>query len=738
MKKQLLLGSALLAVISAFPQNSRMVDMAAKIAQRYRLYNSAVESAPSQVTVSTIHESTAHTAQARMANAASTITTWNKYTGSENIYGMLVSSSKPIQYNDELGRITFVHRKSHTYHASPLPASTASTGVIVADITNDWGVSFDSTALWTNDTYWARYPQGGIYNTSPTNTSAAQAYIIGTGPVTDASTLWQGNWFASKRLDCMHGAGYNNAPSTVTGAQQFIANSGSGTNTATGPGKTDYARMDFSFTDDGSINALGKIYANVNGTTFATQLYRGARVLKTTFSASTGTFIWSGDSLIPPAIVNSDGHAMLLSEPHMAWNEDGSVGYVWFIGCRTSATGSNKGNQPIVYKTTNHGATWTLIAGIDFTAPQMAPVLAHIPATTAIPALKIPFFNINEDMDGIVDMNGKLHIMSTLQGTESSDADSLNFSFQFPNADLETYSYPHTPGNRPYIYDFVGDGTSWSVLTVDSMSSEAPGSAATDDGFGSNPWDIDPTTGSKVAIEARLQMSRTPDGKYIVYTWAESDSVTTNASVKWNISPNIKARLLDVASMTIHPNEISVTDPPNLADANSGVRGFAFDHYVSPKCALSTTSTAGSIAIFLPMTVSNNGSLHQLEPVDHYFSAAVLNFDNVSTVNPPSAPDYRNTDMVGIAVNSLNSTKNSVLYPNPAKGSAVLSIDLKDNSSVSLSVMNMMGQQVKSSQTAAQIGQNSINVDLNGLAKGIYMVNVKVGTASSTKKLVVE
>jgi hypothetical protein len=50
----------------------------------------------------------------------------------------------------------------------------------------------------------------------------------------------------------------------------------------------------------------------------------------------------------------------------------------------------------------------------------------------------------------------------------------------------------------------------------------------------------------------------------------------------------------------------------------------------------------------------------------------------------------------------------------------------------------MIGQVVNTTVTDAQAGQNNINVNINGLSKGVYMVNVKVANSTSTKKLIVE
>ena len=83
--------------------------------------------------------------------------------------------------------------------AVPAVPATAKTGVIVANVSTNFGQTWDSTCIWANGTNWGRYPQGGIYN--PTgNTSLANAYVLGTGPTVAGST-WSGVFYASKKLN---------------------------------------------------------------------------------------------------------------------------------------------------------------------------------------------------------------------------------------------------------------------------------------------------------------------------------------------------------------------------------------------------------------------------------------------------------------------------------------------------------------------------------------------------------
>ena len=746
MKKHLVLGSVLFAAISAFPQSSGskvksygVVNTAEKIAQRFAKINNSHET---ESTGSSANQPSAPIQEAtenlngRTGSITTFTTGWRPFTGSMNVFGVLVSSSKPLQYNDELNTITFIHRKSATYSMSPQPAVTgAQTGGIVAMISTNCASTWDSTLVWNNSTQWARYPQGAIFNPAG-NTNINNAYITAMGPLTQPPPTagWIGNFFTSKQLGT---ANYNNVASSTF--QQFQP--------STPPygtmDKTDFARYDMSATDDGKVHALGLIAetANPNITNF-----RGARVIKAAFTS--GNFVWTGDSIIPTVSTKpSDGAKNLVSLPYMAWNESGTVGYVFFIGGRTNQTApENRGFQPVIFKTINSGQSWSPIPSMDFTQNTFqAPVMDHLVSTRSNTNVAVPFFNFTEGISAVVDKNNDLHIVSTLFSSSSAHPDSLGFTFNFPNADNETYSYPHEDNFRPYIYDFIGGAnptSAWKVVLVDSLLTEAPGGGAANAGFNSNPWLPDPTTGDKVVSDARIQASRTPDGRFIVYTYADSDPSVT--LLRWNSVPNVKARLLDVNTGLLHPTTINITRPSAPSLRNTNVASRAFFHYVSPTCILSQTVPVGANgpAISLPMTVSNSANLSGIDPVTHRFALAALNFGGVpesnifngcSSVVTPTTP----TNTVSVSENQ-SGTLNSFIFPNPTNNSAILAIGLKFGATVDVSVVNMIGQIVKTSSTAAMAGENQIPLDLSGLSKGVYMTTVKVNDIKSTKKLIIE
>lgn len=88
---------------------------------------------------------------------------------------------------------------------------------------------------------------------------------------------------------------------------------------------------------------------------------------------------------------------------------------------------------------------------------------------------------------------------------------------------------------------------------------------------------------------------------------------------------------------------------------------------------------------------------------------------------------------------STLSTKNNVIedikiYPNPTKGKITLSniqkIDLK-----SAKIFNVLGRLVK--DVSIKNGVSKLEIDLSNLNKGVYLLSLKSGDQSTTKKLVI-
>ncbi|HQQ94700.1 MAG TPA: T9SS type A sorting domain-containing protein [Bacteroidia bacterium] len=726
MKKQVVLGAAMLGMLYAFPQapgthpkpTAMFNQKAAKTAYFNLKENQSPgavkklvgpEYQPAQNTVS--NEKTAST------NASSIH--WDLLCGSMNTYGMLVSQSRPLQYNDNVNAVSFLHRKSDTYQAN----ANSNSGTIVAEISGNWGTNWDSTCIYANADA-GRYPQGAIY-AGPGNSSLSNAYVVGSGPTVNGT--FTGDWYASKKLAAQGSTLYNNIPDPAVGAMQFVPFS-----SLPGLAKHSWSRHGFSATDDGVVRSLSLL--ENDPTTLGD--CRGVAVIKGTFNA--GTFTWTSDTLVPACIIDNTGAKQMFSSGvQMAWNEAGTVGYVVIPGALASATGANRGFQPIVYKTTNSGTSWALVNGIDFNAPAMSVVLDHLAGvhntTLTIPAL----FG---DYDMTVDADNKLHIGAILMSTFSADDDSIGFVAGFDNGG-ETYHWAHTPGNRPYLYDFIGDGTaSWKVVTVDSLSTEGPSSSPTGNGFQDNPWDPTGTGGAKIEVDPRIQVGRTPTGDYVTFSWVESDTNFTSSARKWNNLPNIKARLMSIGSGTnmyvVSPTEQNVTQyPASVGPPNNAVITRATLHYMSPttsSAVIACSSTLNAqdrvIQVKTPFTVTNSNPYSQLTNNTTWYTTATLQYTFGAGC----------LVIDGVQESNLSNIDRTVIFPNPAKNSAVLSLHANEKANVNIGIYNLVGQEIKAMSVQANLGENNISLDLQGLNAGIYMVKISSGNASSTKKLIIE
>ncbi len=78
------------------------------------------------------------------------------------------------------------------------------------------------------------------------------------------------------------------------------------------------------------------------------------------------------------------------------------------------------------------------------------------------------------------------------------------------------------------------------------------------------------------------------------------------------------------------------------------------------------------------------------------------------------------------------------LYPNPASEKLNISFDLNTPSIVNIEVMNIMGQMVQKNKFNIQnTGNHTVELNINDLSAGMYLINTTIGDNKVTRKLVV-
>lgn len=689
MNKHLLLGSALLVAISAYPQNGRLVRPTGAIERAPKKIEYNDFAAQGSVIAGPVKNNKSN------LTAKVTAVTASRITGSMNVFGYLVSTSRSLSYNKGVNTVSFVHRKSGTYTA----ASNSNSGTIVAMIGANAAATWDSTCIWTNGTNLARYPQGGIYNPLG-NTNKNNAYVVGMGPITGGSG-WLGNWYASKTLN---GAG-TNAPGTGSSMQAFL--------NATPTLKVHhFSRYSFSSIDGGLVRSMGTILNDPAGTTNVTYGVRGAVMVKGQFNA--GAFVWSVDSFVPPVNSRTDGSKLVVGESVQAWNNAGTIGYVVMLGSRSGTGNTTKGYQPIVYKTTNSGASWSLLPANDFTTNQFKGLTDRLYPVNNSTAVICPNFSGSEGNDAVVDANGNLHYTSMVYGHYSNHVDSLGYRYTFGT---EQYSYDYSGAfGYPTIYDFYTTSAGgWKYHIVDSMGTEGPSGTSGQPGYNTNPWSDG--SGGKMALDARLQMSRTDDGAKVYYSWSESDSAIVG--LKWNAYPDIKMKGYDVATDKL-------TGRINVSGGVTGADQQAYYQYMCDR-AIGTSTACTEV----PFTITYNGTNDGSVPVNTYYLKG----------NSICAASFTANALHPTAVSEIakeNVTFNVMNFPNPANGATTILVGLKDAANFDVAIYNAVGQVVDTYKVNGQAGANEIHIDLSKFAAGVYVYNVKVGNTTVTKKLIVE
>jgi len=622
-----------------------------------------------------------------------------KFTGSMNLFGVLNSAAKPLQYNPGVNAVSFINRKSSTYSVS----ANGNSGSIVGMYSTNAGLSWDSTCIWANSAYFARYPQGGIWNPSG-NTNINNAYLVGSGQLTNGGS-WVGNWYASKQITTPG----NNTPGAD---QQALINS-----TLTASQRHHFSYHSFTTIDGGRVYGMAEILNDPDGVSNATYGLRGGALVKGQFSA--GAFVWSIDSFVPCLLARSDGSKHIKTEMLQAWDETGTTGYVILFGVRCNCSPTY---LPIVYKTNNSGASWTLLPQNDFTDPfafgdlwdRTWPVKTN---TTIV----LPSFPGNEGVDATVDQNGNLHLVTTVLGLYTMNGDSLDYTQKFGS---NQYSYMHSgPFTYPTIYDIYLDPIGrWANHIVDSMFTEA--ATSTNPGALNNPWML--TMSSKPDLTARIQVSRSEDGKKIFYTWSESDTIT--AGSHWNYYPDIYARAYDITTKKITPR-MNLT----AGVLNAGQK--AYFHYTSPK-AIST----GTTSFELPVTISRNNSYNGSLPVDHfYLKGAVFSAGDFS-LSPYPASLFPAYSGCSVTYNKEMNDRTSPIetFPNPTSGNLTIQINTEKHGAVKLEIMDISGRKVFSEIINSMPGVNTHDIDMTNLSPGLYLVSIITDSFSATKKIVRE
>ncbi len=601
---------------------------------------------------------------------------------SANVYGVLDPTTTATTANQACDLIAMTHRENSTN------VGNCGTGAYEAAYSADNGTTWDTTdIIFCNQS--SRYPNGSIFNPVG-NVNPLNAVAVMSGPWTNSSTTgdsWVESVFGSIQLD-----GSNPHESFWINGTAGVLTENNG-------------NLGFmSSSDDSTVHIIGEGY-NVDASGDFTA-WQGAVLTTGKFSAALDSMVYTQIEFRPHLVPSIQGFATMTlpydsdafpeSVPGTAWSQDGKTGYVVIFG-NLDSTGYNYGsNQPIVYKTTNSGATWAMMPPFNFaTLPTLTQYLVpssdlgvNTPLWFTFPISG--YQGANDSYDLTVDYQGNLHIMGAIISSAYSSPDSAYLIEFFQNS----------PG---YIYDVsTTNGGGWQARFIDSMMT-FPFNVVTSSY--STDWATSPS--GVVSFGNRLQASRSTDGKRVFCTWTDDYSGLVPDSL---IAPDVKGDMFNIATGV---------ETPSAQRTNTENNYYLCVSDIALASGTPDTTYVVPCTIVYPEQVPDDG----LEAVNYYY------LDSVYYGSRPSA--VPTVSSLGFSI--------SQNFPNPFNNLTQFNINLAKESMVSVDVYNMFGQKVYSiNSQKMNDGVHLISIDGSGWSSGVYFYRVTVNNQSVTKKMVVQ
>ncbi len=697
MKKTLLIGAVVAIGFSAFAQNNRQAKLKSITLNKSLNHVAEEEVFPSSGTKKPAtlgsNKSSAVCTPVWMSSAPNVLTIGG---------GVTTYKQGCLTYNKDLNTYLWTHRRSAGWNA----VSPMSSGSIQSTWINATSLVKDSTIIFYDQpvTNPGRYPTGVIYN--PTgNTNIANAWVVASGPDLFGNGTFTGVW-------------YNNRQLTGTSADQTV-----------------FPTVDKNSTLSPSTNMGSTMFMNTDMQQVGTKVFVGGEISDTTsnaaldFNAARGGIIgkcdfsgaptWSHDSIMPGYEFRATGTGLGYSataDGRLAFF--GQTGY-WVDLGRLAANANNSSDSmlsPIVYKTTNFGATWApILQGYDWRC-RHPELMKNVGLLSAVQPRHYTL-NFKHGIDVTVDANGKLHLVATM-------VNMVTDGLRCDSAAVYSLTYTHDYVNaHPIIWDLTTDGTDWKTMMVDSIATSYVGGApASDTTASANPISDGTATG-RYPYGARLQVTRSDDGTKLFYSWADSDPSVTGT--QYNSAPDLMLKGYDVAT-----NKLTATT--NITNGIS----ICFYHIAADVAYFDGTKHHVPMVYTVPSSF-NAGVYNGISKSDHFY----VDCGAITPVTDYITAGVWNNEMppciVGIKTN--NSFMNSVsAYPNPFSNTTNIVVNLSEGKAINVNVFDALGKVVFTKKTNGNVGENTIVFDGTSLTAGVYYYTVTAGYEKVTKKMVIQ
>lgn len=406
-----------------------------------------------------------------------------------------------------------------------------------------------------------------------------------------------------------------------------------------------------------------------------------------TWNSGTSALTYAHSKLAMPVGVDASDSSKVIADARIAFGPAGTHQNTVYV----SALGYNQTTvecyAPIVRKSTDGGATFGPVININLDnlveTGSGTNLLSFIQAETGASGWTVGNLSTAFEHDLIVDANGNPHIFVNIcPAAISSSAPGGTIGTAFSIFSFNNYLVD--------IYSMDG-GTTWSARKIgDGQSFRGTYGGITEDN--------------------RPQLGRNASGSVIFYAWFDTD--TTFWGPGSNTFPDCWVNYYNTTTGTFGTPRNMSGGGLDLGTMNFGVLSNE----------VITTGTDQYIIPIVSTEMTNGDPQSDLLPVQFKYNGYAVDLNNWN-----------------IGVEDFSNITASELYPNPARTTAHLSVQLANPQAVVMEVSNLLGQKVFS-QNLGQLpsGENKISIPVSGFAPGIYVVYLGDGTQGITKKLVIE
>jgi PKD repeat protein len=564
MRKLLLSGFAMFTTVCMFAQTGAITTPRLLSKTNYKI-------AESQRTGTAIIPTTRSTAS---RGSSRTVTTTPIGTAG-NAYGSIQAGCNQVSYIGATNQVVFIHRTNKFI----FPGDDANNGQYRYDVSRDGGATWSINNGTVNPSgseagFACRYPQISVYNpTGNTNPDSSYMTYFGSFHSGGSAADWQGYPVGRARLD--------NHPSTFT-ERGYTPNSSNTT-----------ISTSFVQSAPGIYWAVDEYSTTADGTDPT-----GISVYKGTWNTDSNGVVWTALPIITVPLDNNADGARHLNSTCISFDPTGQFGW---IAASADVTNDGEGTfDPIFYKTTDGGTTWSSMIRLDLDSVSgitFDPI--NGPASTTF------------ELGLAVDINGNPHLGALV----------------LPGSTTTPFSII---GNAPdkFLYDITYDPTfsadcQWRAIKIDYVNS------------------LRKELGD-VNLDNYIKASRSEDGSKVFFSWCDSDSLLVGANED-NTLPDFKVAGIDVVNLTR-------TAPKNFTVGDAIWEGDVLWPQTSPTAKFST-GTYNIPTVFAKLNVA-------LSDVDttyfHYVSN--INFTNAEFNQQldNDAPDLSMIDssLVWLAVGS--------------------------------------------------------------------------------------